>query len=624
MAKSFVVAQSADPDAGENIGFLHGYENQSDYVETGLDVSVDYTQSPPTVSATEGKASVLVPEATAEWSNNAGDEFSELRKLVAYSVWYNATQDTKTPHTLAATDETNTVYLVLNLAEDDMPYLDVRAISASPPTAAGTLEIAEIDPADQTVTLLNPGPDAFFESVEASEITDGASVSHTGELADLADVRTDEEIRDVIADDPDHGDLPSHDYLSPTHYNETYDADRSGVVDDAETAQHVSGGDVDGAVANAAHADQATDSTLAGGIDPAAFLRTDVEDKMGVPLNMNDYGLQNVHNITVSANSGAALDLTPNSDGSHVVVKHDDPADGTDGEWWWQSAPGWGEPMRVKLHQPGGEDRNLLSLNRGGNLSLPEGDVFSEEGRLASQRWTNDNFFQISGGRVKGDVDLTRHDLAGVDAISFADSSGVALDLTPNSDGNHILWQHDDGTANPREFSAQLDAGNGIPWKLRDSARGRNLMEVHDNGYIALPYGGLALDGPVWMGTHNHFGDDTTHDIIFKQDSNGREGHIHMHDDVVEIFPDGEPDRRSFGTDVITGETGIGGDLNVDGDVSIDPGSGRIYGPRFVEYVSSGGRPAPPNRVGFRLYYYNNAIWAINDAGDDEKVHSFS
>ena len=621
MASAFVTPQSADPDAGENLGFLHGFGNETDYVEHGLVVSVDWTVSPAAVSATQGKASVLVPEETATWSDNSGNEYSEQRRFVSYGVWYNEADDPNTPHELDSGSEINAVYLVANLNEDDMPYLDVRAVSAGPPSGDDHLAIAEIDPDDESVVGLNPGPDAFFESVETLEITDGAGVSHTGELADAADVRTDEDIRDVIGNDDSHGDLPSHNYLDPGHTNPTYDSDGSGTVDEAETAQNISGYDVTGPVGSAEFAGMADNAQTVGGIDPANFLRTDERDQMNAGIDMNNEPLLNVSEITVASDSGTVLDLRPNSDGSHYVLKHDNPD--TNEEYGWQSAPAVDAPMRVQKTAVTGEKEFLLTLSSEGNLRLPTGTVFSTAGQLASQRWANDKFFQKSGGKIGGDVDLAGNDVFGVSTASFPEESGLALDLTPNSDGSHILWKHDDGTNNPREFSAQLDPAGGTPWKIRDSGRERNLIEIHQNGYISLPYGGLATDGPLWMGTHNHFGDDTTHDIIWKQDSNGREGHVHMHDDEVEFFPDGQPSQRSFWTDLISGDAGVDGDLNVGGDVHLSDGASRVFGPRFVEYLSSGGEPAPPDSVGFRLYYYNGQIKAVNDAGVRETVIAF-
>ena len=636
MTSAFVTPQSADADASENLGFLHGFGNETDYVEHGLVVSVDWSVTPAAVSASQGKASILVPEETATWSDNEGNEYSEQRRFVSFGVWYNEADDPNTPHELDSGSETNTVYLVANLGEDDMPYLDVRAVSTGPPSGDDHLAIAEIDPENESVAGLNPGPDAFFESVETLEITDGAGVSHTGELADAADVRTDTEIRDVIGSDPNHGDHPSHNYLDPGHTNPTYDSDGSGTVDEAETARSVDGGDVSGAVASADSAAMADNAETVGGIDPANFLRTDTKDKMFADIDMNEKAILNVDKIEspegeLAGKNGITLDLRENSDGSYQVWRHDDPEQ-PDREWYGQSDVRHGYPFVVgeigAFGAPdgmfgGGSQGHILEVRSVGDVAAPNGDLFTQDGMVATQSWVNNKAFDISGGRLTGDIDMGLNDIRGVSTISFPEQSGLALDLTPNSDGSHVLWEHDDGTSDPRVFSAQLDPAGGIPWKIRDSGRERNLIEIHQNGYISLPYGGLATDGPLWMGTHNHFGDDTTHDIIWKQDSNGREGHVHMHDDEVEFFPDGEPSERSFWTDLISGDAGVDGDLNVGADVNLSDGSSRVFGPRFVEYLSSGGEPAPPDSTGFRLYYYNNQIKAVNDAGVRETVIAF-
>ena len=54
-------------------------------------------------------------------------------------------------------------------------------------------------------------------TIDVEEITDGGGVTHTDELADAADVRTDEEIRTAIDTDPNHGQDASHEYFTGDH-----------------------------------------------------------------------------------------------------------------------------------------------------------------------------------------------------------------------------------------------------------------------------------------------------------------------------------------------------------------------------------------------------------------------
>lgn len=614
------------------------------------------------VTATDGKAYMLVPTRTAQWSNNKGKEFTATRHRVGYNVWYEPADDPRTPHTLADPTATNNVYLIANLKEDNMPYLDVRAASAGEPSVDGYLHIASIA-ADGTVTPINRAPDAEFDDITVDTITDqngnpifdgvvpagqveDAWLDETGDTV-RGDLHTDDakisldglsqnsylarnspELEVVLDEGNPNGGRYEFTIAAGEHPESTqadtsvFTISQSGVTHEDEplaTHQWVHDTFIEAAGEgglSVAYADESGNSNHLGGVSPSAYLRTDITDDVHADMDWNDHAINNLDHIVAGTAGGPLLDLKPNSDGSYIIWEHIDPETGVQNNV--RSSPATGKPFVV---QQGGD---ILAAHENGDVRVPDGNVYSQDGQLASHRWANNRFLDEKGGELDSNLDFDGFSAVGVEKIEFASRSGTALDFRPNSDGSHILWQHDNGDANPHEFYAQLNAENGVPWLVRDSTRSRNLIEVHDNGYIAIPYGGLATDGPLYMGTHNYFGDDTTHDIIWKQDNDGSEGHMHMESHEVEIFPNDQPSKRKFWVNIITGEAGIEGDLNVAGDLDFKGGGrSRLFGVEYTEYLSMGGHPAPPSDVGMRVYYYNNAAWAVNDAGDREKFVQF-
>lgn len=71
----------------------------------------------------------------------------------------------------------------------------------------------------------------------------------------------------------------------------------------------------------------------------------------------------------------------------------------------------------------------------------------------------------------------------GVDSeIDFISSGGRGLDFTPNSDGSHWLWFHDDGSSNPTLYGAQLYSGGNKVWRLENRTADEELVHVATNG----------------------------------------------------------------------------------------------------------------------------------------------
>lgn len=151
-----VFPQSGDADFAENFATWLGRGNVTDYVETGLDFTVNYGASPPTVDVSQGKAFLVIDEATIS-SNN------ETRLVLDYAVTFAGT--TGVP--LTDSEANNLVYLNPNVGSNDSPSIEVETNSGN--ASASWLLIGEIDTVTDTSTKLNRNPDASFENLSVRD-----------------------------------------------------------------------------------------------------------------------------------------------------------------------------------------------------------------------------------------------------------------------------------------------------------------------------------------------------------------------------------------------------------------------------------------------------------------------
>lgn len=171
-----VFPQSGDADFAENFATWLGRGNVTDYVETGLDFTVDYGASPPTVDVSQGKAFVVINEATIS-SNN------ETRLVLDYVVTFAGT----TGVTLTDSEANNLVYLNPNIGSNDSPSIEVETSSGN--AGASWLLIGEIDTVADTSQKLNRNPDASFENLSVRDSIDIPTYSDFSE-ADASESST--------------------------------------------------------------------------------------------------------------------------------------------------------------------------------------------------------------------------------------------------------------------------------------------------------------------------------------------------------------------------------------------------------------------------------------------------
>lgn len=130
-------------------------------------------------------------------------------------------------------DSTGDLEVAAGVPEDPQPEDEVRfdTYRPAPPDLSQTaaIPLAEvwigagverITDQDLRDRRLNATLDAYgIDVIEAAinKLTDGSGTTHTGELADASDVRSDGDIEQAINDDADHGSSAQHDYFSGSH-----------------------------------------------------------------------------------------------------------------------------------------------------------------------------------------------------------------------------------------------------------------------------------------------------------------------------------------------------------------------------------------------------------------------
>ena len=452
----YVGIQSGDDQyAPEHIGGLAAAAPVDEYIDYGLDVTLSADGT--TISVAEGKCYVVLDTALAEWTDDSSTSHQETIHRVLYYGHYDARSGLALADTTAPT---NYVFADLNYEINDDPRIIINTTGDSPGDDA--LEIARVDPVAGKVDPRNQFPSGTFGSLTVEDqLTDPADVVHTGELADAEDIPTDADINQAVNENATHGSDAPHDYYTGGDAVQDINNETTLNVDITGEAGSVAGGNVVGPVAEADHATEADNADTVGNISPSDFLRTDTRDQMFADADWNDHAIDNLSGLTFSSASGTAIDLRPGSDGTHYVVEHDDPDTGR--SFGWHSNPGNGEPFRVMETTDG--NRDLLVAETDGTLRAPEGDVYSEEGRLASQQWANGKFLPMSGGTMNGTLDMDGEALVGLAGMQAAGSEITVRDPLHTTDSVYVKPQPEYADQpHPDVDIAIGDHDTGIGW----------------------------------------------------------------------------------------------------------------------------------------------------------------
>ena len=149
----FTWPQSGDWADAANFAFADRKENVVDYVEEGLNFTVDYAT--PAVDISAGKA--IVSESSADSSNTG-----ETRNNVAYAVWLDARSG------VGLTDAAvNHIWMDAQVGSDDSPRIVVNTDNTQP--TSHSIKIGEIDTSNDTSTELNRAPTGRFQSIGLSQ-----------------------------------------------------------------------------------------------------------------------------------------------------------------------------------------------------------------------------------------------------------------------------------------------------------------------------------------------------------------------------------------------------------------------------------------------------------------------
>lgn len=213
-------------------------------------------------------------------------------------------------------------------------------------------------------------------------------------------------------------------------------------------------------------------------------------------LDANGNTVTGIEQATFADATGAALDLTADSNGRKNIWRHTDAAS-TATEYIGLSDPAGNRPKGptgFAVSEVGGDD--LFNVDTGGTIHTP-----MSGGGLA-----------LEGGGITGLGD----------GIKVVSGSGALFDLRPNSDGDQILWRHDDGTSAPTEYFVQSQPSSGNLLRGRDMTNSTNVFKIGTDGtgtlgeeQIAtqpwasgqfLPSGGGTMSGNLDLGDNDIIG----------------------------------------------------------------------------------------------------------------------
>lgn len=146
-----VIFQTDDALSEENLGLALGAKNSTQYVESGLDVSISGSEA----DVTAGIARLLYSDRGIAVEADARTGAGAVSLPVSNGVNY--------------------VYLVVDLANNNAVTIEAKSSTQSYSNPA--LLIAEVDTSTSTVTPKNRDPDATFESVSTDGVSIGPNLS---------------------------------------------------------------------------------------------------------------------------------------------------------------------------------------------------------------------------------------------------------------------------------------------------------------------------------------------------------------------------------------------------------------------------------------------------------------
>lgn len=164
-------ARRGDWNDAANFAAVYDTLSQGDYVAKGLNFT--YNPGDPSLDISSGKALLSKSSVStrdhgsgAETRDEGGQFITEVDSISRISLTDN---------------DVNYVFISIDLSSDDTTEYVINTDDVPPPEPR--LKIGVIDTGNDSVNEINRNPSASFDS-----ITDGAGVTHSGELADISDV----------------------------------------------------------------------------------------------------------------------------------------------------------------------------------------------------------------------------------------------------------------------------------------------------------------------------------------------------------------------------------------------------------------------------------------------------
>lgn len=145
-----IFPQSGDADFAENFATWLGRGNISDFVETGMQFTVDYANE--TLDISQGKAFLVVDQQTISST-------SETRLILDYAI----TISEKSDITLNADETNNLIYLNANIGTNDSPTIEVETSTGA--ASDDWMHIGTVDTLNDTYDQVNREPSADFDTL---------------------------------------------------------------------------------------------------------------------------------------------------------------------------------------------------------------------------------------------------------------------------------------------------------------------------------------------------------------------------------------------------------------------------------------------------------------------------
>lgn len=463
--------------------------------------------------------------------------------------------------TLSFTDGTiNHVYARANLGVDDAPKIDVLQDESN--ATDDSFRIAVIDDTQSISYEVNRDPDAIFEKLEADDVVIRNSLTANG-LVDTEALSDYAVTAAKIADN------------AVTHRAMEDDSvDTAELQNDSVTTSEIS----DDSVTTAAIAAGAVTSSL---IASGAVGTSELEDGSVETSKVAEDA------ITKSLIGSGAVDT------EQLRADSIRPEQVEESERFQMDGLTSTEPVAIEHSSP---TTNPVGASRGENIRMggnSSDSLFNVQGGGGRVAWTWNAEYR--GGEWK-----------------YIESNEFASAIRMNNGAIH-MWTADGGSS-----------GDVIQWESTMVNNGRvgdshNLGGVGPDQYARLDQTrtftrSQNFDAPIELLNHDSIGNNTAHDIIWRNQPSGEEIHAHYQRPYWHLF------------DHTNGRYNSMLKVDKDGDIHVQGGldmrGGNIVDSDYLE-LSGGNTDAAPPNVGCRLYYYNNRLFAVNDAGVTIEITSF-